>query len=144
MNDVLTKDQWISFYINDAAYAQSITTLREIVPYRPPASVPGAPQEVEGIMNIRGDVVSVINGRDLMNAPSHEPDDNSRILIIENEGSFIGFSVDRVSEIIGFNNDQIEAGHAEHNLIKGTVNLANELFIVIDLTQYQDAQGNYE
>lgn len=144
MNDVLTKDQWISFYIDGAAYAQPIDRVREIVTYRTPADVPSSPDVVEGIVNIRGDVISVVNGRALMGAANATADDNSRILIIEQERSLLGFSVDSVSEIIGFNNDQIDSSHAENALIKGTVNLEDGLFIVIDLTQYSDEQDNYE
>jgi purine-binding chemotaxis protein CheW len=144
MNDVLTKDQWISFYIDEAAYAQSIHDVREIVPYRKPAPVPGAPAEVEGIVNIRGNVISVINGRHLMDAANGTSDDNSRILIIEQEHNLLGFSVDDVSEIIGFNNDEIERGHAEHDLIKGTVQLNEGLYIVTDLAQYTNKQDDYE
>ncbi|MGK0443942.1 MAG: purine-binding chemotaxis protein CheW [Bermanella sp.] len=144
MNDVLTKDQWISFYIDGAAYAQPIDRVREIVTYRTPADVPGSPDVVEGIVNIRGDVISVVNGRALMGAANATADDDSRILIIEQARSLLGFSVDSVSEIIGFNNDQIDTSHAENALIKGTVNLEDGLFIVIDLTQYSDEQDNYE
>ena len=56
----------------------------------------------------------------------------------------MGFSVDRVSEIIGFNNEQIDSSDAEHALIKGTVNLEDKLFIVIDLSQYKDEPDHNE
>ena len=144
MNDVLTKDQWISFYIDGAAYAQPIDKVREIVTYRSPADVPGSPPTVEGMVNIRGDVISVINGRALMDATDATPNDDSRILIIEHENSLMGFSVDSVSEIIGFNNEQIDSSDAEHTLIKGTVNLEDGLFIVIDLSHYKDEPDHYE
>jgi purine-binding chemotaxis protein CheW len=49
MNDALSKEQWISFHINGATYVQPIEQVREIVPYREPAPVPGAPAEVEAL-----------------------------------------------------------------------------------------------
>ncbi len=144
MNDVLNKDQWITFYLDGAAYAQPIAVIREIVPYREPAPVPGSPHEVEGIVNIRGDVISIINTRRLMHRPDYEPDEHSRILIIESQDSLMGFTVDNVSEIVGFNRDEIENSHAEHELIKGTVQLEEGLYIVTDLGAFSHNQDDYE
>lgn len=144
MNDALSKEQWISFHINGATYVQPIEQVREIVPYREPAPVPGAPAEVEGIVNIRGDVISVISARHLMDAPSYLANDDSRILIIEHEQNLIGFTVDSVSEIVGFNSDQIEHGYADHDLIKGTVKIESELYIVADLANYTNNKDAYE
>jgi len=145
MNDVLTKEQWISFYINGEVYAQPIAVIREIVPYREASPVPGAPPEVEGIVNIRGDVMSVINTRKLMDAPDIDQyDENARILILESGEHLLGFSVDKVSEIVGFNNEQVEYSQSDSGLIKGTVNLPQGLYIVADLGEYTHRQDNYE
>lgn len=145
MNDVLTKEQWISFYINGEIYAQPIAVVREIVPYREAAPVPGAPAEVEGIVNIRGDVISVISGRHLFDAPIADSyDDTARILIIEHGEHLLGFSVDKVSEIVGFNQEQIEYNSSESGLIKGTVNLPQGLYIVTNLGEYPYRQEDYE
>lgn len=144
MNDVLNKDQWITFYLDGEAYAQPIVVIREIVPYREPAPVPGSPHEVEGIVNIRGDVISVINTRRLMNLSDYEPDEHSRILIIESGDNLLGFTVDNVSEIVGFNREEIENSHAEHALVKGTVQLEQGLYIVTDLGEFSHEQDDYE
>ena len=145
MSDVLTKEQWITFEINNEVYVQPIDAIREIVPYREASEVPGAPAEVEGIVNIRGDVISVINGRRLLgiNTP-HNYDESARIIIIEQQTNLIGFSVDNVSEIVGFNKDQIEYNASDSGLIKGTVNLPQGLFIVADLCEYQNKQDTHE
>jgi len=145
MTNVLAKDQWISFYIDDALYAQSIHDVREIVPHREASPVPGSPNEVEGIVNIRGDVISVINGRQLMGlSNNHNNQEDSAILIIENQSNLLGFSIDKIGEIVGFNNDDIERNHAEHDLIKGTVHLDEELYIITDLTRYTNQPNDYE
>lgn len=145
MNNALTKEQWISFYLNGETYVQPIAVLREIVPYRKASPVPGAPQEVEGVVNIRGEVMSVISGRHLMGAPTIEDhDEAARILIIEHDEHLLGFSVDKVAEIVGFNRDQIESNQSQSGLIKGTVNLPQGLYIVTDLCEHSYKQDNYE
>lgn len=145
MNDVLTKEQWISFSINSDIYAQSIAVIREIVPYREASPVPGAPPEVEGIVNIRGEVISIINTRRLLGVPDNiELDQDARILILESGAHLLGFSVDKVSEIVGFNNEQVEHNQSDNGLIKGTVNLPQGLYIVADLSEYTHRQSQYE
>ena len=107
--------------------------------------MPGAPAEVEGIVNIRGDVISVINGRRLLGISTpHDYDESARILIIEQQANLIGFSVDKVAEIVGFNKEQIEYNASDSGLIKGTVNLPQGLFIVADLVEYQRNQDSYD
>jgi len=86
----------------------------------------------------------VICGRRLMDANPVEHDESARILIIEHENSLMGFSVDCVKEIVGFNNDQIDTSQGDNHLIKGTVNLEDGLYIVTDLGLYNYEQDDYE
>jgi purine-binding chemotaxis protein CheW len=91
-----TKDLYLSFIVDDDEYAISVTSVIEIMPLTPITVVPETPDYVRGIMNLRGDIVPVIEIRRRFMKPDREFDDNTCIIIIKYEDYILGLIVDRV------------------------------------------------
>jgi purine-binding chemotaxis protein CheW len=130
--------EWVTFRLADEKYGINVAMVREVLKNTEIAPVPGAPYYVLGIINLRGNVVTVIDTRTRFALPPHETDDATRIVIIEREGSVVGMVVDSVSEVANLRESEIEfapnVGNDESaKYIQGVSNQDDELLILIDL-----------
>jgi len=89
----------VCFYLQDQEYAANITDVKETMLVRPITRVFLTPQWLAGIINLRGDVVAVIDLAQLLGLPATAITDNSRILIAWHEGKSAGIVVDRMAEL---------------------------------------------
>jgi len=113
---------------------QEVLKVTEIAP------VPGAPEYVLGIINLRGNVVTVIDNRKRFGLSPKEPDDSSRIIVVEMGENVVGMMVDSVSEVAYIYASQIESapnvGSEESaRFIQGVTNRDGELLILVDLNR---------
>ncbi len=121
-------------------YAHAIDSVREVIHYAVPVPVPGSPAEVEGILNVRGEVVSVFSGRRLLSLGEDRDtdDEDRRVIILETSTGLMGLDVDKVKEIVSFSEQDIEATAqvADGELIKGIYHHSEGLLIPIDVSAY--------
>ncbi|WNO11685.1 chemotaxis protein CheW [Teredinibacter sp. KSP-S5-2] len=138
MSNEITDTQWISFQLGGETYLLPIDDVREVTPYSPPNPVPGAPTAIEGVLNIRGEVVSILSGQRIMGLKQQQSSENAKIIILENTLGIIGLCVDSIGEIVTFEPSQIETNThtSDQNLIKGTIHLNDHLMILFDLNDY--------
>lgn len=134
-NEVL---RWVTFQLDKEIYGVNVMQVREVLRYSDIAPVPGAPAYVLGIINLRGNVVSVIDTRMRFGLPPAEVTDNTRIMIIESERQTVGILVDSVAEVVDLNTRDIDdtpnVGTEESaKFICGVCNRDDELLILIDL-----------
>ncbi len=135
------KDQvlrWVTFQLDKEMYGVNVMQVREVLRYSDIAPVPGAPAYVLGIINLRGNVVSVIDTRMRFGLPPAEITDNTRIMIIESERQVVGILVDSVAEVVDLNTKDIDdtpnVGTEESaKFICGVCNRSDDLLILIDL-----------
>jgi len=130
--------QWVIFKLDNETYGINVMQVQEILRYTDIAPVPGAPSYVLGIINLRGNVVTVIDTRSRFGLPSAELDDSTRIVIIEAEKQVIGILVDSVAEVVYLRRSEIDnapnVGTEESaKYIQGVSNRDNELLILVDL-----------
>ncbi len=130
--------EWVTYRLGDEKYGINVAMVREVLKSTEIAPVPGAPYYVLGIINLRGNVVTVIDTRTRFALPPREPDDATRIVIIEREGQVVGMMVDSVSEVANLRESEIEfapnVGNDESaRYIQGVSNQDDELLILIDL-----------
>ncbi|ABI71060.1 MULTISPECIES: chemotaxis protein CheW [Shewanella] len=130
--------QWVIFKLDNETYGINVMQVQEILRYTEIAPVPGAPDYVLGIINLRGNVVTVIDTRSRFGLPSAELDDSTRVVIIEAEKQVIGILVDSVAEVVYLRRSEIDnapnVGTEESaKYIQGVSNRDNELLILVDL-----------
>ncbi len=92
--------QLVSFKIGDEEFGVDILKVQEINRVMDITRVPNAPPFVDGVINLRGKVVPIINVRRRFGMPSIERDKNTRVIVVELRGKTVGFLVDAVSEVL--------------------------------------------
>ncbi|WP_299016222.1 chemotaxis protein CheW [uncultured Photobacterium sp.] len=132
--------QWVTFQLEDETYGINVMQVREVLRYSEIAPVPGAPDYVLGIINLRGNVVTVIDTRSRFGLMPGEISDNTRIVIIEAEKQVIGILVDSVAEVVYLRSSEIDStpsvGTEESaKFIQGVSNRDSELLILVDLNK---------
>lgn len=132
--------QWVTFRLEEETYGINVMQVQEVLRISEIAPVPGAPIYVLGIINLRGNVVTVIDTRKRFGLNPHELDDNSRIVIIETEKQIFGILVDSVAEVVDMRRSEIEVapnvGNDESSrYIQGVATVEGKLLILVDLNK---------
>lgn len=102
----------VGFRVGCETYGIPITTLHEIVRVPEITVVPDAPDCVEGVINLRGKIVSVVDLRKRFGKPATMLDRRNRILVVEHRGRLAGMIVDSASEVLKIPESEIEAAPA--------------------------------
>ena len=132
--------QCVTFRLDEEVYGINVMLVQEVLRITDIAPVPGAPNYVVGIINLRGNVVTVIDTRMRFGLPPKETDDATRIVIIETEHQTVGIIVDSVSEVVDIYSNEIETAPNVGNdetarYIDGVVSRGEELLILVDLNK---------
>ncbi len=130
--------QWVTFKLENEVYGINVMQVQEVLRYSEIAPVPGAPLYVLGIINLRGNVVTVIDTRSRFGLESCDVTDNTRVVVIESEKQVIGILVDSVAEVVYLKASEIDdapnVGNEESaQFIQGVSNREGELLILVDL-----------
>ncbi|WLD56999.1 chemotaxis protein CheW [Salinispirillum sp. LH 10-3-1] len=130
--------QWVTFRLENESYGINVMQVQEVLRYTEIAPVPGAPSYVLGIINLRGNVVTVIDTRERFGMSPSEVTDNSRIVIIETDMQVVGILVDSVAEVVYLRQSEIETapnvGNDETSkFIQGVCHKNDELLILVEL-----------
>ena len=130
--------QWVTFLLEGEVYGINVMQVQEVLRYTEIAPVPGAPPYVLGIINLRGNVVTVIDTRLRFGLSETQTNDQTRIVIIETENQVVGILVDAVAEVVYLRQSEIETtpnvGNEETaKFIQGVCHKNEELLILVDL-----------
>ncbi|MDF1589427.1 MAG: chemotaxis protein CheW [Gammaproteobacteria bacterium] len=133
--------QWVTFQLEDETYGMNVMQVQEVLRITEIAPVPGAPDYVLGIINLRGNVVTVIDTRRRFGLGSKQPDDMSRIIVVEVDGNVIGMLVDSVAEVVYLHQSQIETAPNVSNddssrFIQGVSSQEDKLLILVDVDKF--------
>lgn len=132
--------QWVTFRMDNETYGINVMQVQEVLRVTEIAPVPGAASHVLGIINLRGNVVTVIDTRKRFGLSQRDLDDATRIVIIEASDQVVGMLVDSVAEVVYLRVSEIESapnvGNEENSkFIQGVCNRNNELLILVDLNK---------
>ena len=132
--------RWVTFFLSQEKYGINVMQVQEVLRVSEIAPVPGAPDYVLGIINLRGNVVTVIDTRQRFGLESKEVDDSSRIVIVESNDQVVGILVDSVAEVVDLQLSEIESApnvgsEDSSRFIQGVASQQDELLIIIDLNK---------
>ncbi len=132
--------QWVTFRLADENYGIAVMQVQEVLRVSKITPVPGAPPYVLGIINLRGNVVTVLDTRNRFGLPPKEVDDASRIIIIESEENVVGLLVDSVAEVVYLRASEIESSPNVGNedsarYIQGVHSQDGKLLILVDVNK---------
>lgn len=130
--------QLVSFKIGDEEFGVNILKVQEIIRMLQITKVPNAPAFVEGVVNLRGKVIPIIDLRSRLNMLRRDNDSKTRIIVVEIEGKIVGFVVDEVSEVLRIPKSITEApptvvSGINSEYITAVGKLEDRLIILLDL-----------
>ncbi len=132
--------QLVGFRIGNETYGVQIGSVREIVRVPQITAVPNAPELVEGVINLRGKIVPVMDLRKRFGSSELQPDKKNRILVVELDNKLLGLIVSSASEVLKIPPSEIEPPGAvfaegESSYVTGVGKLKGRLIILLDIAR---------
>ena len=133
-------NRWVTFRLADEIYGINVMQVQEVLRLTEIAPVPGAPSCVLGIINLRGNVVTVVDTRELFGLMREDVTEQTRIMIVECNKIIVGLLVDSVAEVVNLQNTDIDSapniGNEENSkYIQGVYSKDGEILILVDLNR---------
>jgi len=130
----------VGFQVGRETYGVPITSLHEIVRVPEITAVPDAPDYLEGVINLRGKIVSVMDLRKRFGEKEAEVKKNNRILVVEHERRLAGLIVDSASEVLKIPADDVEPPPAVFqegglNCVTGLGKVGGRLVVLLDMSK---------
>ncbi len=134
----MAENQFVIFRLGNEKYAVDILNVGGISEYRDITNVPNAPYFIEGIINLRGDIIPIINLKKRFEIPEKEVDPDTRIIINNIGGKDMGFIVDEASQVVKIEDENIEVAPDiikgnERAYIHGVGKMGDDIVILLDL-----------
>ena len=138
--------QLVSFHVGDEEFAIDILGVQEIIRMVELTPVPNAPHFVEGVINLRGKVIPIIDLRARFGLPSVDRTKETRIIVVEIVNTVLGFIVDSVEEVLRLPESLIETSPAtgrggSGEFHKGIGRVNGRLLMLLDLGQILGVSG---
>lgn len=130
--------QLVVFMLDDEEFACNISDVREVLKMVRVTPLPQSLKFIEGVINLRGEVIPIIDLRKRFNLPEADYSERSRIIIVEVGANQVGLIVDEVSEVLRFSSSQVQASPSgisggDSELIVGVGKLEQRLLIILNL-----------
>ncbi len=132
--------QLVSFKLGDEEFGVDIMQVQEIIRMQNITSVPNAPDFVEGVINLRGRVIPIIDLRKRFGLEQKAHDKSTRIIVVKVDEITVGLVVDEVSEVLRIPKETVEppppiVAGVESEYISGVGKLEDRLLILLDLSK---------
>jgi purine-binding chemotaxis protein CheW len=130
----------VGFQVGRETYGVPITSLHEIVRVPEITAVPDAPEYLEGVINLRGKIVSVMDLRKRFGDKQAAVKKQNRILVVEHAGRLAGLIVDSASEVLKIPADAVEPPPAAFqegglNCVSGLGKIAGRLIVLLEMSK---------
>ncbi|SES79178.1 chemotaxis protein CheW [Anaerobranca gottschalkii] len=134
----MNEQKFVIFRLDTEEYALDILKVQGIERMLPITRVPKTPKFVEGVCNLRGSIVPVVDLRQRFNLPEKEKDDNTRIIVVSLADVKVGLIVDSANDVITLKSEDIEPTPSvidsiDTKFISGVGKLGERLIIILDL-----------
>ncbi|MGA2480249.1 MAG: chemotaxis protein CheW [Spirochaetia bacterium] len=130
--------QLISFTVGAEEYGLELLRVKEVIRMRQITWLPKAPSCVKGIINLRGDVIPIIDLRERFGLASQEKSAMTRVIVVDVDGKSVGMVVDSASQVVRVPADQFDPppsvmGAESRDFITAVGKLGDKLIIMIDI-----------
>ena len=128
----------VTFRLGSGEYAIDIMQAKEIIKMEKITLIPNAPDFVEGVINLRGNIIPIIDLKKRFNLEETEGDKNTGIIIVKIEDVDMGIIIDSISKVVSISNSDIQPpppmlSGIGQKYIKGVGKLEDKLLVVLDL-----------
>jgi purine-binding chemotaxis protein CheW len=130
--------EFVTFYVGDLLIGADIHCVEEINRLIDVTPAPHAPECVRGVINLRGEVVTVVDLRTILGLPHGNVGSQARNVVVRSKGEQIGLLVDRIADVIRARVDEIDPPPAnvsgvDGRFFKGVYKLDTELLVILDV-----------
>jgi len=134
----MAEEQLVTFSLGSEEFGVDIMCVQEIIRIPPITRVPKAPDYVEGVINLRGNVIPVVSLRKRFGMGEAEDSDLSRIIVLQVQNKVFGIRVDAVTEVLRLDTEAIEppppvALGMDAHYIRGVGKIGERLLILLNL-----------
>ncbi|QXM05783.1 chemotaxis protein CheW [Crassaminicella indica] len=145
----MAEKQYVIFKLENESYGVDIMRVQEICEYKESVKVPNTPKFVDGIINLRGDIIPIISLRKKFNLQEEQVNSDTRIIVIHLQENQVGFLVDEASQVLRINEEDIEPAPeivtgVDKKYITGVGKLEDKIVLLLDLeyilTDYEKEQ----
>jgi purine-binding chemotaxis protein CheW len=128
----------VAFRLAGELFGITITKVSEIILARTVTHVPGAAPDIDGVINLRGRIVPIVNLRRRLRIDAAEGTEKSRIVVVEEDGSLVGLVVDTVTGVLTLPKSKIEIASelalgVESCFVYGMATSADSLIILLNV-----------
>lgn len=132
------EEQFVVFKLGREEYGLDILKVQEIIRPLEITKLPNSLDYVLGIVNLRGEIIPIIDLKQFLNLGTLEETDEARIIVIKQNNNALGIFVDKVHEVLQISKKKIKSSDAfDHNLnkkfIRGIAKVEGRLIILLDL-----------
>lgn len=140
--DLGNADQYLTFMLNGEEYGVDILRVQEIKGWAPTTKIPNTPQYIQGVMNLRGAIVPIIDLRQRFSMPSVEYTATTVVIVLKvhDDGGerTIGFVVDAVSDVYNVSAEQFKDApdfgeHVQTQFIRALATVDEKMVILLDI-----------
>ena len=130
--------EFVTVKIKGQRFGIPVLIINDVLNYHPITRVPLAPNEIRGILNLRGHIVTAIDLRRALNVEDSEENQDEMIIVIEENGQWFGFIVDEVGDVMSLPDEQFENNPGTMDdqwkrASSGVYRLENELLVVLNI-----------
>ncbi|ODA42525.1 chemotaxis protein CheW [Desulfosporosinus sp. BG] len=145
----MAEEQLVTFSLGSEEFGVDIMRVQEIIRIPPITRVPKAPSYVEGVINLRGNVIPVVSLRNRFGMTRVEETDLSRIIVLQVQSKVFGIRVDAVTEVLRIDSVDIEpppqvALSMDSQFIRGVGKIGERLLILLDLDNIIGGETGHE
>ncbi len=139
-NTLNGEQQFATFYVGELLLGVDIRFVQEINRQLDVTPVPNSPKHVRGVINLRGEVATVIDLRTVLGLPTIEQSNDTRNLIVHSQSEVIGLWVDRISDILTVKPDELSPPPSnvdgiEGRFFSGVYTMETEIVVLLDIEQ---------
>jgi purine-binding chemotaxis protein CheW len=132
--------EFLTFTLGDENYALDILTVKEIRGYESPTKIANAPPFIKGVINLRGDIVPIVDLRIKFNVGQATYDEFTIVIVLHIHNRIVGIVVDGVSDVVSLNKDQLrpppDFGVAfDSRYLLGLATINEQMIILVDINE---------
>ncbi|MGM5487484.1 MAG: chemotaxis protein CheW [Nanobdellota archaeon] len=128
----------VEFNLNNERFGLDINIIKEIIKVPQYTSLPKADPSVEGVINLRGKVIAVVDLAKKLGFPYKETDHNTRIIVIERGSEYVGLRVEGVDEVLTVNEEDMQktpgmSASLDAEMLEGIIVEEEGMLIIMDI-----------
>lgn len=129
--------QYATFYVNGFLFGVEVLGVQEVLKYQEMTTMPLAPPEISGLINLRGQITTAIDLRRRLQMPDREDSRSSMNMVVRTGGEVVSFQVDKIGDVLDISSDKFEevpntVSEATRAMVLGVYKLDNELLMVLN------------